>query len=144
MIWYVLYPFCLWQPFPSTRINKFSHYSHPYLPVSVFSPDASYIMLAPFPPFTLSCPRSAAPRPPSIFIPFSPGRRCHLSARPPTAEEFIPESGRRPYWGKVRGFSGNHAIGCVFVCEPPLCFHERASVWARKREKVSAFLYNIW
>lgn len=36
------------------------------------------------------------------------GVTCQLTL--PQAEEFIPESGTRPYWGKVRGLGGNHPM----------------------------------
>lgn len=41
------------------------------------------------------------------------GVTCQLTL--PQAEEFIPESGTRPYWGKVRGLGGNHPM---WVCVP--------------------------
>lgn len=78
--------------------------------------------------FTLSLPPSTPSYPLhhlalrlSLSLP-SPSWRCHLSTHTPTAEEFIPESGTRPYWGKVRGLSGNHVIECAFVRTAPLCF----------------------
>ena len=74
---------------------------HPHPPLHSFYPLHHHYHLAP----------------PSIFIPPSPGRRCHLSARTPTAEEFILESGTRPYWGKVRGLGGK---SCDRVS---LCMH---------------------
>lgn len=74
-----------------------------------------------FPYHVLSLPllHTLPPRPLSIFIPASPTCRCHQSAHTHTPEEFIPESGIRPYWGKVRGLSGDHVIVsllCVCVC----------------------------
>lgn len=102
--------------------NRSSHYSPSLSPSWVMSSPQILLISSP-PPFLPSFIPSLPPHPLSIFIPPSPSCWCHLSAHTPTSEEFIPESGIGPFWGKVRGLSGNHVVECVSVWTEPLCFH---------------------
>lgn len=106
-------------PIPSPlalHSNRPSHQSPSLSRSLVMSSFSPQILLLSFPrPLRASPPPipTTPPRPPSIFIPPSPSCWCHLAA--PTAEEFIPGSGKGPYWGKLRALGGNHVVPCLFV-----------------------------